>query len=73
MPDWVPERRQVIGGRIRDAREHANLTQAALGERIGRDHKTIHHFEYGTRVPNLNDLLLLARALDVPLTELVAE
>lgn len=73
MPDWVPERRQVIGARIRHARERANLTQLQLGQLIGREHKTVHYFEYGTRVATLDDLLLIAAALDVLLSDLVAE
>lgn len=71
LPDWVPARRRQIGARIREARLHANLTQLRLGERIGRDHRTIHRWEYGERVPNLDDLLLLADALDIPLADLV--
>jgi len=71
MPDWVPARRRQIGARIREARAAANLTQFQLGERIGRDHRTIHRWEYGQRVPNLDDLLLLADALGVPLRDLV--
>ena len=71
MPDWVHARRREIGARIRAARLAANLTQMELGSRIGRDHRTIHRWEYGMRVPNLDDLLLLARAVGVPLAELV--
>jgi len=71
MPDWVLARRREIGARIRAARQHANLTQLQLGERIGRDHRTIHRWEYAQRVPNLEDLLLIADALNVPLTDLV--
>jgi transcriptional regulator with XRE-family HTH domain len=71
MPDWVPARRREIGERLRAARLHANLTQLQLGERIGRDHRTIHRWEYAQRVPDLEDLLLLADALDVPLADLV--
>ncbi|MEV4227222.1 helix-turn-helix transcriptional regulator [Streptomyces bobili] len=71
MPDWVPARRREIGERIRTARKDAGLSQVELGERIGRDHKTVHRYEYGTRVPNLEDLLLIADALDVPLADLV--
>ncbi|MGW4670058.1 helix-turn-helix domain-containing protein [Streptomyces sp. NPDC004324] len=71
MPDWVPARRREIGSRLRAAREGAGLTQLQLGERIGRDHRTIHRWEYAYRVPNLEDLLLLADALDVPLADLV--
>ncbi|MFK0140735.1 helix-turn-helix transcriptional regulator [Streptomyces murinus] len=71
MPDWVLTRRREIGERIRTARLHANLTQVQLGEHIGRDHRTVHRWEYGQRVPTLEDLLLLADALDVPLADLV--
>lgn len=71
MPDWVPARRREIGERLRDAREYAGLTQLQLGNRIGRDHRTIHRWEYATRIPNLSDLLLIADALNVPLADLV--
>jgi len=71
MPDWVPARRREIGERIRTARIHAGLTQLELGHRIGRDHRTIHRWEYALRVPNLEDLLLLADAVGVPLADLV--
>jgi transcriptional regulator with XRE-family HTH domain len=71
MPDWVPARRREIGARIRAARLDANLTQLELGHRIGRDHRTIHRWEYAQRVPNLEDLLLLADAVGIPLAELV--
>jgi transcriptional regulator with XRE-family HTH domain len=71
MPDWVPARRRQIGDRIRTARHTAGLSQMQLGERIGRDHKTVHRYEYATAVPTLEDLLLIADALDVPLADLV--
>lgn len=71
MPDWVPARRREIGARLRAARVHAGLTQLQLGERIGRDHRTIHRWEYACRIPTLEDLLLLADALNTPLAELV--
>ncbi len=71
MPDWVLTRRRQIGERIRQARHEANLTQLQLGERIGREHRTIHRWEYATSVPSLEDLLLLADALGIPLTDLV--
>lgn len=71
MPDWVSARRREIGARIRTAREDAGLTQLQLGNRIGRDHRTIHRWEYAIRIPTLEDLLLLADALNVPLANLV--
>ncbi|MFE2712191.1 helix-turn-helix domain-containing protein [Streptomyces mirabilis] len=71
LPDWVPLRRQQIGLQIRQARRAAHLSQIQLGERIGRDHKTIHRWEVGATNPTLTDLLLVADALDVPLSDLV--
>ncbi|MFJ2170742.1 helix-turn-helix domain-containing protein [Streptomyces griseofuscus] len=71
LPDWVPHRRQQIGAQIREARRRARLSQMQLGERIGRDHKTISRWENGHHPPDLNDLLLIADALDVPLADLV--
>lgn len=71
QPAWVLRRRQVIGARIRAARENANLSQVQLGERVGADHKTIHRIEYGTSDPGLGLLLQIAIAVSVPLAELV--
>lgn len=71
MPAWVLTRRQAIGERLREARERANLSQAGLGERIGRDHKTIHRWEHATRIPSLEDLLLMSDAVGVPLVVLL--
>lgn len=71
MPDWVPTRRRAIGERIRSARRDAQLSQVQLGERVGRDHKTIHRFEAASSVPTLVDLLLIADALGIPLADLV--
>ncbi|WP_233414934.1 helix-turn-helix domain-containing protein [Streptomyces sp. N35] len=73
MPIWVHTRRRAIGEHIRTARLHANLSQAALGELVGRDHKTIHRYERGDSDPRLSDLLLIADALEVPVAELLAE
>jgi transcriptional regulator with XRE-family HTH domain len=42
-----------------------------LGDRIGRDHKTISRWENAVTPPDLNDLLLVADALGVPLADLV--
>lgn len=72
LPDWVMTRRQVIGGRLRDARMHANLTQLRLGERVGLDHKTISRIEHGQSDPTLSDLLLMAAALQIRLGDLDA-
>lgn len=70
MPDWVLPRRRQIGERIRAARHEAQLSQVELGEKVGRDHKTIHRYETAKSVPNLIDLLLIADALGVRLSRL---
>lgn len=72
-PEWVLTRRSVIGRRIRQARTDANLSQVALADLVGVDHKTVHRVEYGTSDPSLGLLLQLARALRVPLADLVRE
>lgn len=71
QPGWVRTRRELVGARIRTARENAKLSQVQLGERVGLDHKTIHRIEYGTSDPRLGTLVLIAHALGVPLAELV--
>lgn len=71
MPDWVPARRREIGVRIRAARRTARLTQEQLAERVGRDRKTVVRWENAYSTPDLDDLLLLAHALNIPLAELV--
>ncbi|MFF1281034.1 helix-turn-helix domain-containing protein [Streptomyces sp. NPDC058299] len=71
MPAWVLTRQREIGARIRTARLAAGLTQMQVGDLVGRDHRTIHHWEYGTRVPRLDDLLLVSDAIGVPLRDLV--
>lgn len=71
LPAWVLRRRRRIGAQIRDARRGAGLSQVQLGERVGRDHKTVHRWESGTTPPSLTDLLLVADALSVELADLV--
>ncbi|CAL9352793.1 hypothetical protein SUDANB1_00495 [Streptomyces sp. enrichment culture] len=71
LPDWVPRRRAQIGLQIREARRRAHLSQMQLGERIGRDNKTISRWENALTAPDLTDLLLIADALGVPLSDLV--
>lgn len=71
LPDWVPARQQIVGDRIRAARRAASLSQVQLGERIGRDHKTVHRYETALTAPTLVDLLLIADAVNVPLAEIV--
>ncbi|NUP38890.1 MAG: helix-turn-helix transcriptional regulator [Streptomyces sp.] len=70
-PDWVLARARAIGAQIREARDAKGITQQELAELINRDVKSISRWENAHRAPDLNDLLLLAGGLDVPLAYLV--
>jgi transcriptional regulator with XRE-family HTH domain len=71
LPSWAPARHQEIGDRIRAERRARSLSQLQLAERIGRDHKTVHRWETAITAPDLIDLLLIADALDLQLSDLV--
>lgn len=73
LPDddqWIRDRRQAIGVRIREERERQNLTQddVWLTARIARG--TYQRVESGEEV-TLGTLLRIAAALEVPLSDLV--
>lgn len=70
-PDWVLARRRAVGARIRTARLHANLTQERLAELAGLDRQAINRIEQGHASPKLDNLLLIADALNTPLANLV--
>lgn len=71
LPDWVPTRRQAIGGNIRAERIRQKLTQERLGEAAGLDRKTVNRIELGIHATSIDYLLVIADALGVPLSELV--
>lgn len=73
LPDdeqWIRDRRQAIGARIREERKRQKLTQDSmyLGARISR--WTYQRVESGEEV-TLGTLLRIAWVLDVPLSDLV--
>ena len=67
----------IFGGRLRNARLHANLTQEALGVAIGLDEGLacvrISRYESGVHAPSLQVLQQLADALEIPAAYLVTE
>jgi transcriptional regulator with XRE-family HTH domain len=69
---WIHEQRQAIGDRIRDTRTRKQLTQDEVWIRAGLTRWTYQRAEYGEDV-KLSTLQRIARALGVPLAELVAE
>lgn len=60
----------VVGRRLREARDRATLTQAALAEEVGIEPDTVSRMERGTRIPSLPMLARLARALDTTVSAL---
>jgi transcriptional regulator with XRE-family HTH domain len=69
--DWITDRRQAIGERIRAERLRRNLTQEQVHLNAGIDRITLWRVETGEE-SKLSTLLRIARALDVPLAELVS-
>lgn len=61
----------AVGPRLRALRHERDTTLAALSERTGISVSTLSRLESGQRRPNLDLLLPLARAFQVPLDELV--
>ena len=63
----------TLGARITAARDAAGQTQTALARALGVDRSAVSRLEAGERKLDVNELLALCRALDVPLTYLVSE
>ena len=56
---------------LKKARTRRKLTQAALAKRVDVDEMTISRIERGVRRPSMALLHRLAKALGVPVTELL--
>lgn len=63
--------------RLKDARKKANLSQKALGVRIGMDESTasprMNQYEKGKHTPDVQTLKLIGDELDVPLNYFFCE
>jgi transcriptional regulator with XRE-family HTH domain len=73
LPDddtWITERRRAIGRSIRAERRRQNLTQDQVWLAAHINRMTLQRVESGEEM-KLSTLLKIARALDVPLSELV--
>jgi transcriptional regulator with XRE-family HTH domain len=72
MPVPAPDDpRAMFGANLRAAREHAGLTQEALGH-ISDFHPTeVNRIERGRRNPGLITILRLAKALNIPAGDLL--
>ncbi len=60
--------RSTFAERMKNLREAAGLTQAALAERSGIGVSTLRQFEYGRREPTYGTLVKLAAGLGVSLS-----
>jgi transcriptional regulator with XRE-family HTH domain len=56
---------------LKEARQRAGLTQAQLAEKTGLPLASIRNWEQGHRTPRLGVVLTLARAVGVPVEELL--
>jgi DNA-binding XRE family transcriptional regulator len=68
--DWITERYRAVGDHVREARRYRNLSQEDLYLTAGISRGTLQSVEAG-RSCTLATLLRIARALDVPLADLV--
>ena len=70
-PDWVIKRRVQLGHRIADLRHQADLSQEQLAHLAGMERRSIQRYENAQRDPQFADLLLIAHALRVHITDLL--
>jgi transcriptional regulator with XRE-family HTH domain len=65
--------RKLLGGGIRKYRKLAGLTQERLAERIDINAVYMGQIERGYKVPTVDVLLRIARALKIHLRDIVSE
>ncbi|AWT42530.1 MULTISPECIES: helix-turn-helix domain-containing protein [Streptomyces] len=71
-PDWVIDRRIALGHRIADLRHRAELSQEQLAHLASMERRSIQRYENAQRDPTYSDLLLIAHALRVHVTDLLS-
>jgi transcriptional regulator with XRE-family HTH domain len=62
-----------LGARIRARREALGLSQAALAEKVGITPNYVSNLERGLKLPTLDTLVAIAKAINVPSSELLGE
>lgn len=73
MPEPDPgDPRTTFGTNLRKAREEAELSQEALGHRANFHPTEVNRIERGRRNPGLLTIVKLAKALDIPASDLLA-
>ena len=61
-------KKPTFGSRLREAREAKHMTQAELCRAVGISKSTLSHCESGHRMPKMEYVVAIAKALDVELT-----
>lgn len=69
-PDWVRAKQVALGKRIADLRRGAELSQDQLADLIGVERRTVQRWENAVTDPRYADLLLIAHALRIHVTDL---
>ena len=64
--------RVTFGANLKAARQRAGLTQEALGLRASFHPTEVNRIERGRRNPGLLTIVKLAKALDIPASDLLA-
>jgi transcriptional regulator with XRE-family HTH domain len=72
-PAWITDQRRRLGVRVRQAREHAGLTQERLDELSGVKRLTIQRIENGETDARYSWLLRIADTLKIPVTSLLQD
>ncbi|MDC3956886.1 helix-turn-helix transcriptional regulator [Polyangium jinanense] len=62
-----------LGARLRARREALGLSQAELAEKVDISANYVGVLERGLKLPTLDTLVALAKALDVPVADLLGE
>lgn len=65
--------RTIVGRRIRRAREHAQMSQAALGDAIKIPYSSVSDLELGKRGIDVVELFAIAHALQTKVRALIPE
>lgn len=71
LPDWILTACVTLGHRIAALRRERGFSQDDLAERTGLERRTIQRYEGAVSSPGFAELLLIARALGVHVTDLL--
>lgn len=66
-------KKTTIGNRLADRRQARQMSRAALADKIGVPEETLAHWEADLTYPDAEDLVKLARALDIQVGDLLAD